>query len=346
MSGISLPLRGWELKAPGCEVSSEELSISTNALFTPAKRGMLEGMGSFFQGLGLAFTGIRTAMRSGPLRSAYLRYVGAVLLLALTLEIAVWLYLAERIPQWVESVGSWTPSAQALSGEASWWQRSVATYYDAQAATLRGITWTLAAVTWFIAATVAPYLAFVIINAVVPMFNEAIFMGALQEVDIPLHSDLAGKKGRPIYTSISYSMLRLGRFLLGTLFIALLGFIPMLGSVLAPLLSAIWTAFNLSWELLEPFFDRRGDNWKSQRELLAAHRSLRLGFATPVALLLAIPIVGIFFFAMAQASAATLASRIDGKELDLPRQEPAGKPDASKEQDQPPADSERGATPA
>lgn len=305
---------------------------------------MLASMGSFLQGLGLAFTGIRTAIRSGPLRSAYLRYVGAVLALALVLEVAAWFYLGERIPQWVESVGAWAPNAGPLQGEGSWWQRSVATFYDAQAATLRGITWTIAAVTWFIAATVAPYLAFVIINAVLPMFNEAIFMRAMEEVDIPLHTDLAGKKGRPIYKSISYSMLRLGRFLLGTLLIALLGFIPILGSVLAPVLSAIWTAFNLSWELLEPYFDRRGDHWKGQRELLAAHRSLRLGFATPVALLLGIPIVGIFFFAMAQASAATLASRIEAKELDLPECESTTTPDPAPSPKGPSPGAEQGAS--
>lgn len=279
-------------------------------------------MSSFFKGLGLAFAGLKTAFASVPLRRAYFRYVGAVMVLALVFEWFAWHSLHDLIPAWEAKVSAWSqPEVAALSGstaDPSWWESLVASYFRAQDATLRGVVWTFGVVLWLLSAIIAPYLAFVLINALLPMFNESIFMGALGEVDVPLHDELKLKEGRPLYKSLGFSMYRLLRFLLGTGVIALLGFIPLVGSVLSPLLSGVWTAHNLSWELLEPYFDRRDATWARQKEILAENRWLRLGFATPVALILAIPIVGVFFFAMAQASAASLASKIEGNALALP----------------------------
>lgn len=280
-------------------------------------RGILREVSNYFRGLRLAFSGLKTGFGSKSLRRSYLRYVGAVLLLALALEWVAWSYLGELIPQWEQAVGAWSQSDTGQAADPSWWQKLVGSYFKAQDATLKGVVWTLGVVLRISSALIAPYVAFALINAVMPMFNEAIFMGSLKGVDIPLFDELDYKDGRPLYKSFCYSMFRLARFLLGAAGIALLGFIPLVGSVLTTALSAIWTAHNLSWELLEPYFDRRNESWARQKVVLAENRWMRLGFATPVALLLAIPIVGVFFFAMAQASAAALASKIEGNALAL-----------------------------
>jgi hypothetical protein len=56
--------------------------------------------------------------------------------------------------------------------------------------------------------------------------------------------------------------------------------------------------------MMEPYFDRHGMRWSAQRAYIKKNRWTILGFALPISLLLAIPIIGPLFFGIAQAGAA------------------------------------------
>lgn len=108
--------------------------------------------------------------------------------------------------------------------------------------------------------------------------------------------------------SIGQSLALIAISLVGTVAIFVLGLIPVLGQVVAPVLSAIFGGWMLSTELLGPAFERRGlKRLADRRNAMARRRSRTLGFAVPTFLLLAIPFLSILLFPAATAGATLLA---------------------------------------
>lgn len=89
------------------------------------------------------------------------------------------------------------------------------------------------------------------------------------------------------------------------------GLIPLVGQVVAPVLSALLGGWVLSMELVGNAFDRRGKRRLADRRAAMRRRRMRvLGFAVPAFLLLAIPFVAVAVFPAAVAGGTILARDI------------------------------------
>lgn len=293
-------------------------------------------MRSFLAGFFAALLGLRDTLSSRATRVAYIRLILALMAAWLFLFIlgivGLQFFLPGWLPEWfTQGLPSWlqnsppelpvinappnlSPSASAssdpgiFSAIAAKWSQFSAWSAELGSTVLR---WTVGLLLVLLLFFVTPVVAFALVNALFPAFNDAIYMSALAEVNPELYDELAASPGRSLAINLLFSLRRLAIYLALSLLIALIGFIPAIGSASAFVLQLWLTAHNLSWELLDPYFDRRQMNWQQQRVFLRNHRAQRLGFATPSAGLLAIPFVGMAFFGFAQASMARFTIKDD-----------------------------------
>lgn len=99
--------------------------------------------------------------------------------------------------------------------------------------------------------------------------------------------------------------------LLVTIFAFAVGFIPIAGQVIAPVLSAVCGGWLLALEMTGGALERRGLlRLRARNKVLRGRKSRVLGFAVPTFLLLAIPFVAIAVFPAASAGGTILARDI------------------------------------
>jgi CysZ protein len=92
------------------------------------------------------------------------------------------------------------------------------------------------------------------------------------------------------------------------------GFIPVIGQTVVPVVSAMFGGWMLGIELVGPTFERRGMlTLAERRTAMRARRARVLGFAIPTFLLLAIPVVGVVVFPAATAGGTLLARQLLGE---------------------------------
>ncbi len=106
----------------------------------------------------------------------------------------------------------------------------------------------------------------------------------------------------------------------------LAGFIPVVGQIVVPVVSAVFGGWMLSIELIGSTFERRGLLRLSERRAAMRRRRARvLGLAVPTFLLLAVPFVAVVVFPVATAAGTILARELlatpDGRTGDI---DPAG----------------------
>ena len=178
------------------------------------------------------------------------------------------------------------------------------------AAWLSVLLWTLKIGGTALAMMAAPLMSLFIVNMVLPFLGERVFMAGLKLVDPGRAAELEAAGGIGFKTSIASSMRRFLYFIGVTLLTFGLTFVPVFGAVLGPAAQLWFTSRMLSWELLDPYFERRGLAYAAQHELMKKHSTAMFGFGAPWTLLLALPIVGPLGFGLAQAAAALLVTDI------------------------------------
>jgi CysZ protein len=110
--------------------------------------------------------------------------------------------------------------------------------------------------------------------------------------------------GRAILQSLALVLTSI----IGSIILALLGLIPVIGQTAVPVLSAMFGGWMLCIELLGNPFARRGlVTVADRRAAMRQHRARTLGFAVPTFLLLAIPFVSVLIFPAATAGGTMLA---------------------------------------
>lgn len=167
--------------------------------------------------------------------------------------------------------------------------------------------WVLARVVLVIAALGGGALLGLLLTALLlPLLAERILLTSLRSLDPERAARLSALTGLPLEAQVVNAVRRLVAFVAFALLGLALSFVPLLGLVLGPATEALVGARFLSWELLEPWMTLTGRSHERQRALLARTRALLMGFALPFVPLLAIPLVGPFAFAIAQAAAALL----------------------------------------
>lgn len=234
---------------------------------------------SLRRGLGMARRGLRIALASAEVRRTYLRL--ALVLVALAAALTAGLGF---LVWWLVPVGE----------DMSWW-------------TWLGM-WALRVSGWLLALVAAPMLAFFLVNAGLPFLGDAVFMAGARAVDPQLAARLERSAEVGFVTSAVGSLRRLVYFVAATLGLLLVAWIPVVGAVLGPALQLWFAARMLSWELLDPYFERVGHDYARQRATVKARRATLAGFGLPWTLVMALPIVGPLLFGLAQAAVAVLVA--------------------------------------
>ena len=236
---------------------------------------------SVFSGTSAALRGVRFAVSHPEVRGLYRQLLLVLFVVAIALTAlfsgALWHFTA-------------------LAEDASGWM-------------VAGI-WLLRGAGGLIVLMASPLLALMVVNAVFPFLGERAFLGAMRVLDPARAEALAAAEGLSMAAGLGSSVRRLVHFL-GLTFLAFgVTLIPLVGALLGPALQLWSTSRALTWELLDPYFDRRGFGYVEQRSYLRSYRGAVFGFGLPLSFLLGVPIIGPLFFGLAQASSALLIAEV------------------------------------
>lgn len=135
--------------------------------------------------------------------------------------------------------------------------------------------------------------------------------GVPHEVEAPILASIARGIGESLRVLLLTITIGLGLFLLG--------FVPVIGTLLAWLLGAITGGWFLALELSTVAFERRGLALKQRRTALGAQRSTTLGFGVATFVLFLVPLGALVTMPAAAAGATLLARRSLGEPDRPPR---------------------------
>lgn len=131
----------------------------------------------------------------------------------------------------------------------------------------------------------------------------------LGDVPHPREERAAVAMARSIRQSVALIVISLGC----TILFFAVGFVPVIGQVASPVLSACFGGWMISLELLGSAFDRRGLlRLSDRRRAMQQQRWRVLGFGVPTFLLLSIPFLSVVVFPAATAGGTLLARELTG----------------------------------
>jgi CysZ protein len=96
-----------------------------------------------------------------------------------------------------------------------------------------------------------------------------------------------------------------------------LGFVPVVGQIVPPIVGGAVGGWLLTLELTGPPFQRRGQRLRDRRRVFRANRPLALGFGVAVFLCFLIPLGAILIMPAAVAGAALLSRKALGQPIDI-----------------------------
>ncbi|MBQ1088004.1 EI24 domain-containing protein [Streptomyces sp. B93] len=123
--------------------------------------------------------------------------------------------------------------------------------------------------------------------------------GTAPESDLPLH--------RELWISARDSLRILARAALWGVLLFALGFLPVVGQTVVPVVGFFVTGFFLAEELTAVALQRRGVDLRERLTLLRARKLLAWGFGTPLGLAFLVPFVAVFLMPGAVAGATLMA---------------------------------------
>lgn len=112
---------------------------------------------------------------------------------------------------------------------------------------------------------------------------------------------------RELWISARDSLRVVARVVLYGVLLFALGFIPVVGQTVIPVLGFCVSGFFLAQELCAVALQRRGIEFKDRLALLRGHRMMTLGFGVPLALSFIVPFVAVFLMPGAVAGATLMA---------------------------------------
>ncbi|MFF8282285.1 EI24 domain-containing protein [Streptomyces albus] len=131
---------------------------------------------------------------------------------------------------------------------------------------------------------------------------------------------------RELWLGLTDSLYVLWRTLRWTVPLFLLGFVPVVGQTVIPVLGFCVTGFFLTLELASVAMQRRGIPVRERLAMLRTRRGLALGFGVPLALLFLVPLVAVFLMPGAVAGAALLVRDLTGTDGRGPDSGAPGRP--------------------
>jgi CysZ protein len=147
--------------------------------------------------------------------------------------------------------------------------------------------------------------------------------GTAPESGLPLH--------RELWISARDSLRVLVRALCWALLVFALGFVPVAGQTVVPVIGFLVTGFFLTEELTGVALQRRRVELRDRLALLRSRKLLVWGFGTPLGLAFLVPFVAVFLMPGAVAGATMMARDLLGEET----REPADDTEDAEDQDTP-----------
>ncbi|GGJ12429.1 EI24 domain-containing protein [Streptomyces brasiliensis] len=120
---------------------------------------------------------------------------------------------------------------------------------------------------------------------------------------------------RELWISARDSLRILVRALLWGVLLFALGFLPVVGQTVVPVIGFFVTGFFLTEELTGVALQRRGVELRARLTLLRSRKTLVWGFGPPLALAFAVPFAAVFLMPGAVAGATLLARELLGEEI-------------------------------
>ncbi|MGP4048099.1 EI24 domain-containing protein [Streptomyces sp. 2A115] len=162
-------------------------------------------------------------------------------------------------------------------------------------------------------------LAVVTFTAVTLLIGQPFYENLSEKVDRDVSPDgTAPESGLPLWRELLISARDSLRIVLraavwGVLLFAL-GFIPLVGQTVVPVIGFIVTGFFLTEELTAVALQRRRVELRDRLTMLRARKTLIWGFGTPLALAFVVPFVAVFLMPGAVAGATLMARDLLGEE--------------------------------
>ncbi|WP_409472354.1 EI24 domain-containing protein [Streptomyces sp. HC307] len=177
-------------------------------------------------------------------------------------------------------------------------------------------------------------LAVLTFTAVTLLVGQPFYESLSESVDRDVSPDgTAPQSGLPLYKELWISARDSLRIVLraalwGVLLFAL-GFIPVFGQTVVPVIGFFVTGFFLTEELTSVALQRRGVVLRDRLALLRSRKTLIWGFGTPLGLAFLVPVVAVFLMPGAVAGATLLARELRGEEIvEETEDQPASQADA------------------
>ncbi|MYQ85521.1 MULTISPECIES: EI24 domain-containing protein [unclassified Streptomyces] len=161
------------------------------------------------------------------------------------------------------------------------------------------------------------FLAVITFTAVTLLVGQPFYESLSEEVDRTEGGEVP-ESGLPLWRELWISardsvrvLVRVGLY---SLLLFALGFVPVLGQTVVPVLGFCVTGYFLAEELTAVALQRRGMVLKDRLTLLRGRRLLTLGFGVPLGLAFLVPFVAVFLMPGAVAGATLLARDLVGPE--------------------------------
>lgn len=172
-------------------------------------------------------------------------------------------------------------------------------------------------------------LAVLTFTAVTLLIGQPFYENLSEKVDRDVSPDsTAPESGLPLWRELWISArdsLRIViRAALWAVLLFALGFVPVIGQTVIPVLGFFVTGFFLTEELTAVALQRRGVDLRARLTLLRSRKSLIWGFGTPLALAFVVPFVAVFLMPGAVAGATLMARELAGEETRDGSEEPEG----------------------
>lgn len=163
-------------------------------------------------------------------------------------------------------------------------------------------------------------LAVITFTAVTLLVGQPFYENLSEKVDRDVSPDgTAPESGRPLWHELWISgrdSLRIVvRALCWGILLFALGFLPVVGQTVVPVIGFFVTGFFLTEELVAVALQRRGVDLRARLALLRSRKNLVWGFGTPLGLAFLVPFVAVFLMPGAVAGATLLARDLRGEEI-------------------------------
>ncbi|MFF6801251.1 EI24 domain-containing protein [Streptomyces sp. NPDC012616] len=163
-------------------------------------------------------------------------------------------------------------------------------------------------------------LAVLTFTAVTLLIGQPFYESLSERVDRDVSPDgTAPESGLPLWRelwiSARDSLRVLARALVWAVLLFALGFVPVVGQTVVPVLGFFVTGFFLTEELAAVALQRRDVDLRARLALFRSRKALIWGFGTPLGLAFLVPFVAVFLMPGAVAGATLLARELLGEEI-------------------------------